>query len=139
MSSIPRGIRNNNPLNIRRSPANHWRGSCSEYSDPDFEQFQSIEFGIRAAFIIIRTYYARRPDITPRHILQQWAPASENNTAAYARAVSVITGFNLERAIPFSDRRRMAVLLRAMALVECGFRCASQLEYNVFLRAYDMV
>lgn len=139
MNQIPRGLRNNNPLNIRVSPKNRWKGACTQQSDPAFVQFESMSWGIRAAYIIIRSYYRSCPAITPREILQRWAPASENNTAAYARAVAVITGFDLDKPIAFTDRRSMAVLLRAMALVECGSRYACQLEYKLFLSSYDII
>lgn len=35
-----RGIRNNNPLNIRRS-ADHWQGMRDEQTDPSFVQFKT--------------------------------------------------------------------------------------------------
>ena len=48
----PRGIRNNNPLNIRRSPGQTWQGECPVQTDKAFVQFRSMKWGIRAAFII---------------------------------------------------------------------------------------
>lgn len=53
--NTPRGLRNNNPLNIRRS-ADLWQGLRKEQSDPEFFQFESIAWGYRAAFVVLRTY-----------------------------------------------------------------------------------
>ena len=58
MTSLPRGLRNNNPLNIRRS-SQPWRGKVANPTDKDFEQFISMEDGLRAAFVIL----APIPDI----------------------------------------------------------------------------
>ena len=47
---LPRGIRNNNPLNIRLNPENRWQGRVSpkHNSDGAFEQFQDPIMGLRA-------------------------------------------------------------------------------------------
>ena len=45
-TTIPRGIRNNNPLNIRIG--NQWLGERANPNDPAFEQFVAMEYGIRA-------------------------------------------------------------------------------------------
>lgn len=49
MTTTPRGIRNCNPLNIRRSAAK-WKGLCAQQNDASFCQFESMEWGWRAAF-----------------------------------------------------------------------------------------
>ena len=51
---LPRGIRNNNPLNIRIG--NKWVGEVKSPTDPSFEQFSCMPYGLRAAFIILRRY-----------------------------------------------------------------------------------
>jgi hypothetical protein len=54
--SLPRGIRNNNPLNIRRSK-DKWKGMRAVHSDAQFVQFESLEWGWRAAFrLLTRTW-----------------------------------------------------------------------------------
>lgn len=49
MSQIkqPRGIRNNNPGNIRRS-SDPWQGLAKEQIDREFFKFKSSVYGIRA-------------------------------------------------------------------------------------------
>ena len=51
---LPRGIRNNNPLNIRKG--NNWKGEVSSSTDGEFEQFVSMQMGIRAGFKILKNY-----------------------------------------------------------------------------------
>ena len=54
---LPRGIRNNNPLNIRRGK-DQWQGLRAQQTDASFCQFESLEYGWRAAFYLLtRTYY----------------------------------------------------------------------------------
>ena len=53
-----RGIRNNNPLNIRRS-ATRWQGAREEQKDKSFVQFKSMAYGYRAAWKILQSYYER--------------------------------------------------------------------------------
>ena len=47
-STLPRGIRNHNPGNIRRSQ-DPWQGLASAQNDPEFFIFQSAIYGIRGA------------------------------------------------------------------------------------------
>ena len=59
---LPRGIRNNNPLNIRLIPDNRWQGRLSPRlnSDGAFEQFQDPIMGLRAAAVLLIAHYDRR-------------------------------------------------------------------------------
>ena len=53
---LPRGIRNNNPLNIRRSK-DQWQGMKKEQTDGAFCQFENLAYGWRASFMLLtRTY-----------------------------------------------------------------------------------
>ena len=54
----PRGIRNNNPLNIRHS-ADRWQGARGEQKDKSFVQFKSMAYGYRAAWKTLQSYYNR--------------------------------------------------------------------------------
>lgn len=83
-----RGVRNNNPGNIRKGPEK-WQGLApeSDQSDPAFWRFLAPEWGIRAIVRILRTYQARGL-VTVRSIIGRWAPPTENNTDAYVAAVA---------------------------------------------------
>ena len=94
MKTLPRGLRNNNPLNIRHS-ASRWQGARVEQTDKAFVQFTSMTMGYRAAWRILETYYkrfeAQHKPFTPRNIIYRWAPPNENDSEAYLRRVCQIT------------------------------------------------
>ena len=115
----PRGIRNNNPLNIRRS-ADRWRGLREEQTDPDFCQFKSLEWGLRAAFIILRTYMTKYKLCTVKQLIGRWAPRSENDTARYIDFVCQKTWLKPNERIKFWEKNKMCILVWAMANFECG-------------------
>jgi len=85
---IPRGIRNMNPGNIRKSDTD-WVGLSAEQTDPDFFQFMSPIFGIRAIVKILLHYQAAGICTIPQAI-NRWAPPSENDTSAYIAAVEAV-------------------------------------------------
>ena len=129
--SEPRGIRNNNPLNIRLSK-DKWQGqinanvndnNSSLKGESDFCQFYTMEYGWRAAFVILcRTYYGKYGLKTIRDIVSRWAPAKENNTEAYIRHVSDYTGIAPNKVLgsPQEHPTQWLLIGYAMAVVENG-------------------
>lgn len=115
---IPRGIRNNNPLNIRIG--NVWLGEVTNPNDPDFEQFISMVYGLRAGFILLRRYIRHYKRTTVPMIIAAWAPSSENNTARYIDTVCEISKIPADMNLDFADEERMIRLVDAMIYVECG-------------------
>ena len=119
---LPRGIRNNNPLNIRKS-ADKWQGLSTLQEDQEFFQFETIEWGWRAAFVILcKTYYGKYKLRTIRDIVSRWAPAKENNTPAYIRHVSDYTGIGPDRDLgdPQTHPTNWLLIGYAMAVMENG-------------------
>ena len=115
---IPRGIRNNNPLNIR--VGNNWKGEVANPSDHTFEQFTEMKWGVRAAFVVLRNYIQRHKLNTIRKIISRWAPANENNTLAYIATVSQRANIQPDEPISFDNTCQMIALLLAMCFVENG-------------------
>lgn len=115
---LPRGLRNNNPLNIRIG--SHWLGEVEDPTDKEFEQFSCIHYGLRAAFYLLRRYIERYGLKTIPEIVSRWAPASENNTKGYIDIVVQLSGIQKTENLKFSDREKMVALVDAMAVVECG-------------------
>ncbi|MDM8144891.1 hypothetical protein QUW02_02915 [Bacteroides eggerthii] len=117
---LPRGLRNNNPLNIRRT-ANLWQGLSKEQNDPDFFQFESMAWGYRAAFVVLRTYRNRYGINTVERIVRRWAPEKDgNDTEYYIRKVTVLTGLERTQIVDDQDPRTMMNLVAAMSRVENG-------------------
>lgn len=130
---IPRGVRNNNPLNIR--VGNSWQGEVSHSTDKSFEQFKTMEYGIRAGFVILRRYIKHYGRNTIRKIITAWAPANENNTASYVQMVAKLSGIGPEQNIKFEDKDTMMGIVSAMIRVECG----RSVDNNIISKAYEMV
>ena len=78
----PRGIRNNNPGNIRNSEANEWLGEVAskEKQDEDFEEFQDMAHGVRAMMRLLVNYQRNYNLNTIRELIGRWAPRNENDT-----------------------------------------------------------
>lgn len=138
--SLPRGLRNNNPLNIRLNPANRWQGKIYENTDGAFEQFTSIHYGIRAAFKIVHNWLRLgvMPLATPAAIVSRWAPPSENNTRAYIERVGSLARLNMQTRIRWADRDRIVRMVHAMAIVENGAKYADYLDITTFNKCYEM-
>lgn len=86
---LPRGLRNNNPGNIRYSKSNAWQGKIpdSEKTDNEFEEFTEMKWGVRAMTRLLHNYIVKNPNITLYEMISRYAPAVENDTNAYVNAV----------------------------------------------------
>lgn len=80
----PRGLRNNNPGNIRHG--NDWKGE-KVGDDKAFETFTSVEYGIRAIYKLLQTYSDKYNAKSIHDAITRFAPASENNTNGYINHV----------------------------------------------------
>ena len=119
-NKLPRGLRNNNPLNIRIS-GTPWQGKIEPNTDGQFEQFTSLEFGLRAALVNIRTYIRAYRLNTVQSIISRWAPSSDgNNVKAYIEVVCNKAQLTPTQLLKYNDRNKLCRLVWAMAFVECG-------------------
>ena len=84
---LPRGLRNNNPLNIRWTPGTRpWQGQKGH--DGKFCIFETMEDGYRAAFRVLDSYNKKHNIFSVREIIYRWAPPQDhNNTRAYIERV----------------------------------------------------
>ncbi|MBE5252940.1 MAG: structural protein [Enterobacterales bacterium endosymbiont of Blomia tropicalis] len=130
-----RGIRNNNPGNIRWG--DEWKGLVPETqrTDKSFCQFKSAEYGIRAMIIILRNYQRKHGLSTISGIINRWAPTNENDTQAYINSVAKATGVDPDQRIDTSDSRFMMKLLQAIIQHENGDQPYS---FDVFVKAIDL-
>lgn len=134
----PRGIRNNNPLNIRKGCS--WKGERPIQTDQSFEEFVSMEWGIRAAYRLMRNHITgfkgSRPKMnTLKKLISVWAPPSENATSRYVDFVSAHCGLLPSQVIDPDDRTIMQKIARAMAFVECGV----WIDEAKFESAWDLI
>lgn len=100
-----RGIRNNNPGNIDWNKSNKWLGQLPHITaiEPRFARFDTPENGIRALGKLLLTYQRKHGLKTVEQIIGRWAPSTENNTEAYARAVEQRTDTKPGADVDISD------------------------------------
>ena len=118
-TSLPRGYRNNNPLNIRKNASNAWKGKVVPGTDPAFEQFISMAYGYRAALYLLRKYIGQGHN-TIRKIINKWAPPSENNTSSYVANVASRSGIGADTILSRTDQQSLCKIAWAMAWSENG-------------------
>ena len=134
--TTPRGIRNNNPLNIRRTKRSSWLGMRDDQTDKSFCQFTKMRYGWRAAFMLLKLYYAQHKLHTVRQIISRWAPPSDgNNTEAYIAHVCEESGVGPDEPLKYltDDGLTWLRIVIAMSEVECG---DVDVDSNEFLLGY---
>lgn len=114
-----RGYRNNNPCNIRIS-TDVFQGEVRPSGDKAFKQFETMAYGYRAAFKVLRTYINNYNCDTIRKIISRWAPKSENHTENYIKVVSERSGIPENDTVYADNREMMVRIVAAMSYVENG-------------------
>ncbi|WP_448511667.1 structural protein [Photorhabdus laumondii] len=117
---MSRGIRNNNPGNIRWG--DDWQGlmPASQRTDKSFCQFVGPEYGLRAMVKVIRNYNNKYGINTVSGIISRWAPASENNTDAYINHVCKGTGVTRDQVVDVFNKVFMTELIKSIITMENG-------------------
>lgn len=117
-----RGLRNNNPGNIRLSATTRWQGEVRPSQDKSFCQFRTMAYGYRAQIKLLQNYIRKHGRITVEEILVRYAPASENNTRTYIDSVCRQMGgvYSKMYVINPESKTVMCALVAAMSRVENG-------------------
>lgn len=119
MTTIPRGLRNNNPGNIRITK-DKWLGLREKQTDGSFFQFIAPVWGYRALIRTLQNYRRRHGCQTIADFIRRWAPENENNTSGYIKMVCT------EMQVPSTfipnveDKYTMCAFAAAISLVENG-------------------
>ena len=124
-NKMARGLRNNNPLNIIKSKSQVWLGETHLGGETRFCQFSSMQYGLRAALKLLRTYYNKHGCRTIRQIICRWAPETENQVAAYIKTVCGLVQLGADAPLPPMKKETRILwceLVLAMATVECGLK-----------------
>jgi hypothetical protein len=116
-SKRPRGIRNHNPGNIRKSSTD-WRGKVGD--DGAFVTFDDPVNGIRAMARILLNYQKNYGLDTIRKLVNRWAPPNENDTTTYTNFVASRAGVSPDAKIIVHDM--LPVLLPAFIQMENGMQ-----------------
>lgn len=124
------GIKNNNPLNIRYTALNKWKGLVG--SEKGFCVFDTMEYGLRAGIITLRTYIKKHHLTSVEAIIKRFAPSSENNTSAYISYVSgVLCAARCNPDIIFYKSDSFNLMVAAMCTYESWYRCSANDIKNI--------
>ena len=125
-----RGMRNNNPLNIRHGKS-RWQGMADMQLDKEFVTFETLAYGYRAAWVLIDNYRFHLARAGKQYnmsdIIHRWAPpADRNDTARYVETVRRISGLDPLATLPAATTpegaEQLSRLILAMTCVECGLQ-----------------
>ena len=136
-----RGIRNNNPANIRRGC--NWKGLIRQQKDREFCQFVTMKWGVRALLVTLRTYVVKHHLHTVREIITRWAPPSDgNNTEAYIKFVEkeineldAPISLTLQEYDWYKEYQHSECVLFIMARAMCKIESEYILRYDMYLNA----
>lgn len=112
-----RGVRNNNPGNIRKSKY-VWVGQTG--NDGAFVTFATPAHGIRATGRNLLSY-ARQGYVTPEQIITRWAPPEDDNdTEGYIKFVSEYLNVPRDTRLDLTDLNTLTRLSMAIMIKENG-------------------
>lgn len=124
---LPRGIRNNNPGNIRSGDP--WQGLSKEQTDGAFCQFGDPIDGLRALMKVLLSYYRKHGINTVQGLINRWAPPIENNTGAYVKSVADSLGVMPTEQIQVDKIGILIGLAQAIVAHENGRPAAGYAPY----------
>lgn len=124
---IPRGIRNNNPGNIKSNSIT-WKGMMAEddrtpeqKKEKTFVVFRGPWWGIRAMAVILRNYHRKHGLNTVSQIIYRWAPpADANPTCNYTNFVADHMLVDPDQELNLECFDTMRRLVRAICAFENG-------------------
>lgn len=112
-----RGLRNNNPGNIRNS-STVWLGEIIPSKDKSFKQFKSMAYGYRALIKLLQNYRKLYNLKTVAELIKRWAPENENNTAGYITRVCKEMQVPSTCVVDINDKDMMCAFAAAISQVE---------------------
>lgn len=115
----PRGLRLNNPGNLRRT-GDPWQGLSVDQPDPEFASFETMPHGVRAMAKTLQTYQRDHGITDLRGVIDRWAPPEENSTDSYLGFVAERTGLDADQQIDLSDPAIAGRVIGAMSRFETG-------------------
>jgi len=120
---LPRGLRNNNPGNLRISTI-AWQGKVpnARNTDKSFEQFENIVFGVRAMATDIINDVAKGKN-TLRTLIAEYAPPNENDTTGYINQVANRVGISPDAKLNL-NADLVKKIIQAKIIVENGIKAA---------------
>jgi hypothetical protein len=119
LENQPRGVRNNNPGNLREVGID-WNGRVGK--EDGFTVFSAAIYGIRALAVCLYNSNKTFDRHTIQVMIEHYAPPSENDTRAYIHYVSAFCGVGPNVEIDLSHAPMAFLMIRAIIIYECGYR-----------------
>lgn len=119
-----RGLRNNNPGNIRKNNI-RYEGEIVPSQDSSFKQFVDMAHGYRAMFVILYTYQKKYGLMNIEQFVMRYAPPSENNSNHYIKSVCKWSGHSQRAPLNTLTQSDMMPLVAAMSRMENGVEAVS--------------
>lgn len=113
-----RGIRNNNPGNIRKGSQRIWEGEIYPGADPSFSEFKTMAYGVRALLIDLVNKH-KKGLRTVQSIIYKYAPPTENYSKVYAEFVADRMGLDVNEAFSMTPNNWIK-FAKAIARFENG-------------------
>ena len=120
---MTRGLRNNNPGNIRQSKV-IYLGEVSPSQDKSFKQFTNMAYGYRAMFVLLDAY-RRKGFQSLRQMINRYAPPVENHTDRYLHFVAKMAGVAPDDRVDTKNHDMMIRIVAAMSRMENGVAAIS--------------
>lgn len=135
LSSLPRGIRNNNPGNLIYTNIN-WTGKLPKEQNKDrrFEMFLTPENGVRAMIKDLKNDIEKGKNTVPM-LISEYAPKFENNTDAYIQTVCKDLKVSATAKL-LATKNTLRLLVHSICKVENG---DSYITNELFDKAYAMI
>lgn len=112
--STIRGIRNNNPGNIKYNAANQWQGQTGQDS-AGFATFDTEANGVRAIAVLLKNYSSHYGLHTVDGLIRRW---SETDQDAYVANVSAALGVSSYDSIDITDPATLTTVVDAIIAQE---------------------
>ena len=137
-----RGLRNNNPGNIRISDT-PWQGKIPKAMNTDknkaFEQFESLEYGLRALMKNAYTWIQRGKN-TLEKLITVWTPPHENHTSNYIDYVARQMQIPKNQEFKTLDKKFFVSLAKAITEMENGLSAVQKLvPYSAYEEGYRLM
>ena len=129
----PRGIRNNNPGNIKLG--SNWKGLSPVQTDDTFCQFDTMEYGIRAMIYLFKKYVQKYHLYSIRQLISRWCPNDSN----YIKFVSDSMGYLPDEPIFKNPADRIDSRFWSLCKSVSWFECHYVLQFDEFQRAWRLL
>ena len=134
-TSGARGIRNNNPGNIKKTN-DRWLGLARVQDDETFFIFENKYYGIRALMKLLINYKKLHGLTTVNEVINRYAPTSENDTHDYLISVFQYTSIPSNKEIDLENKEILFKLTKAIINHENGKQPYSQADFE---SAYSLI